>query len=358
MRISMISYKLPAIGEKRGGVDKVAHDISDGLARRGHQVTVWSYDPKPAGASYEVRSLPWRSFARSKLGFRFSGGYVGNLINILPKYDADLLIVNGDSLLVPLLRKPLIRIMHGSALGEALSAAHPLRFILQLGVYPQELLAALLQRGCVGVSQNCRRYNPFLRNIVPLGVDGTEFAPALEKKTVHPSILFVGTLGGRKRGSFLLAQFEEFIRPRFPQARLMMVTEPGPNLEGVSYFTGVGQEELIELYQKAWVYASPSRYEGFGLPYLEAMACGTPVIATPNPGSRELLGKSEYGLLVSDADFAESLCKLFSDPDGRNRLTASGLARAHEYSLDKMLDRYEALIGKVCLRKVPANAAA
>jgi phosphatidylinositol alpha-mannosyltransferase len=354
----MVSYRLPAPGEKRGGVDKVAHDLSDGLARRGHEVTVWSYDPKPEDAAYNVRPLPWRRFARSKLGFRFNGGYVGNLINILPRYDADLLIVNGDSLLVPLLRKPLIRIMHGSALGEALSASHPLRFLLQLGVYPQELLAALLQRGCVGVSESCRRYNPFLRNIVPLGVDSARFVPAVEKKTVHPSILFVGTLRGRKRGDFLLAQFTRYVRPRFPSARLMMVTEPGPPVEGVCYFTGVGQEELIDLYQKAWVYASPSTYEGFGLPYLEAMACGTPVIATPNPGSRELLGKSEFGLLASDADFATGLCTLLSDSDARGRLTASGLARAQEYSLEKMLDRYEALIEKLRVRTVHANAPA
>src|SRR5258708_31856360 len=350
MRISMISYRLPALGEKRGGVDKVAHDLSDGLARRGHQVTVWSYDPKPEGAAYNVRALPWRRFARSKLGFRLSGGYVGNVINILPKYDADLLIVNGDSLLVPLLRKPLIRIMHGSALGEALSAAHPLRFLLQLGVYPQELLTALLQRGCVGVSWSCRRYNPFLRNVIPTGIDLTRFAPAPDKKTANPSVLFVGTLRGRKRGNFLLERFNRSIRAQFPQATLMMVTEPGPAMEGVSYFTGVSQQELIELYQKAWVYASPSRYEGFGLPYLEAMACGTPVLATSNPGSRELLGNSEFGLLASAADFSTRLCELLSDPDARARLTASGLARAQEYSQEKMLVRYEALMEELCLR--------
>jgi phosphatidylinositol alpha-mannosyltransferase len=348
MRISLVSYRLPLLGEKRGGVDHVAHDLADGLGRRGHQVTVWSYDPGPQGAAYVVRPLPWKRFVRSKLGLRISGGYLGNLINILPEYEADLLIVNGDSLLLPLLRKPLIRIMHGSALGEALSATHPLRFILQLGVYPQELLTAFLQRGCVGVSCNSRRYNPFLRNIVPLGIDVARFAPDGSGKTAHPSILFVGTLRGRKRGEFLLELFRKQVRPKFSNAELIMVTEPGPVMEGVSYFTGISQDKLIGLYQKAWVYASPSRYEGFGIPYLEAMACGTPVVATPNPGSKELLGESEFGLLVSDAEFAEGLCKLLSDEDARIGFTASGLARAREYSLEKMLDRYEALMERLC----------
>src|SRR5260370_18616733 len=164
------------------------------------------------------------------------------------------------------MRKPLVRLMPGSALGEALSATNVLRFVRQIGVYPQELLEALLQAGCVGISQNCRRYNPFLRNVIPLGIDLTKFVPAPDRKTADPSILFVGTLRGRKRGNFLLERFNRSIRAQFPQATLIMVTEPGPAMDGVSYFTGVSQQELIELYQKAWVYASPSRYDGFGLP--------------------------------------------------------------------------------------------
>ncbi len=169
MRISLISYRLPVSGQKRGGVDRVAHDLADGLARRGHLVKVWSYDPKPTDAAYEVQMLPWKKFVDTKLGFRITGGYIGNIVNLLPQYDGDLLIANGDSLLMPLLRKPLIRIMHGSALGEAFSSTSPLRLALQLGIWPQELLAALLQPGCVGVSHNCRRYNPFIHNIIPLG---------------------------------------------------------------------------------------------------------------------------------------------------------------------------------------------
>ncbi len=263
MRISMISYRLPVLGAKRGGVDRVAHDLADGLGRRGHSVTVWSYDPRPEGAAYDVRPLPWPRFVNSKLGFRLTGGYVGNLISVLPRYDADIVIAHGDSLLLPFLRKPLIRIMHGSALGEALTAGHPLRFLLQLGIYPQELLTALLQPGCVGVSDNCRRFNPFLRKVVPLGVDVTQFTPVGQKTTAEPSILFVGTLKGRKRGNFLLSLFQHFVRPRFPQASLMMVTDPGPAQPRVTYFTGITQTELIALYQKAWVYASPSQYEGF-----------------------------------------------------------------------------------------------
>ena len=75
----------------------------------------------------------------------------------------------------------------------------------------------------------------------------------------------------------------------FPQAQLTMVATTGPPMQGVTYCTGIAEAELVRLFQQSWVYASPSVYEGFGLPYLEAMACGTAVVASPNPGSRELL---------------------------------------------------------------------
>jgi len=68
MRLAFFSYGLPVVGQKRGGIERVAHDLAEGLSRRGHQVTVWTYDPKPEGASYEVASLPYRDFVLSRWG--------------------------------------------------------------------------------------------------------------------------------------------------------------------------------------------------------------------------------------------------------------------------------------------------
>jgi len=101
--------------------------------------------------------------------------------------------------------------------------------------------------------------------------------------------------------------------------------------------------ELIRLYQQSWVYASPSTYEGFGLPYLEAMACGTAVVATPNPGSRELL-LPDHGVLASDHDFAAEVCRVLGDARARAEIEQRGLQRARQYSLDAMLDGYESFL--------------
>lgn len=348
LKVAVVSASLPAPGRKAGGVAQVAHDLAGGLARRGHRVTVWSFDAAPEGAPYRVAPLPWKRFATSRVGRFATEGYLGNVLALLPRYgDADAVVAMGDSLLLPLRGKPVVRVMHGSALGEALTASSPWRFVSQLGIYPQELLTALVQRGTVGVSLNTRRYNPFVRRVIPNGVDLAAFHPAGEKSP-EPSVLFVGTLEGRKRGRLLLDAFLREIRPRHPSATLTLVSPPGPAAEGVTYRTGISVAELAELYRRSWVYASPSAYEGFGLPYLEAMASGTPVVATPNPGSREVLEDGRHGLLVEDAGLGAAVLRLLEDGAARREWAERGLARAREYSLETMVDRYEELLLGLC----------
>lgn len=349
VRLAVFSYGLPVLGQKRGGIERLAHDLAEGLARRGHEVTVWSYDPRPEGAGYEVRPLPCEKFVTSWLGRRLTMGYLGNLFAAAPRYrDADLILTIGDSLLMPLLGKPLVRVMAGSALGEALSAKSPLRFFHQLGVYAQELASAATQRHCVGISHSTRRYNPFVRRVIPLGSDLEAFFPDAAGKSQEPSVLFVGALGGRKRGRLLVEWFKRQVRTRHPDATLAVVGERGDSAPGVSYHVGIEDAELAALYRRAWVYATPSTYEGFGLPYVEAMASGTPVLATPNAGSREVLDGGQFGELVEDERFGARLAELLSDRSRREELAAKGLARAAEYSLSKMIDSYEELIVSIC----------
>src|SRR5206468_7722411 len=131
------------------------------------------------------------------------------------------------------------------------------------------------------------------------------------------------------------------VRPRFPDAQLHMVTPSGPAHPGVTYHYGITSAALVGLYQSSWVYASPSTYEGFGLPYLEALACGTPVVATPNPGSREVLGDGRFGRLASDEQFAAEICRLLSDEPACERLSRAGLERAAEHAISRTAEWYE-----------------
>lgn len=347
-RLAVFSIGLPCQGHKRGGIEQVAHDLANALASRGHQVTVFTYDPKPAGATYDVSMLPGRTFVHSWLGRRLTMGYLANLFAVLPGYRGyDAVLAHGDSLLLPLTGRPVVRIMHGTALEEARSATSNGRRLLQLGVYVQELLTAATQRGTVGISENTRRFNPFVRRVIPDGIDLQVFKPAAGRRSPHPTLLFVGAMGGRKRGAWMLELFTTRIRPAFPGAVLRMVSPPGPSTPGVVYHTGIDRDALADLYREAWLFVSPSTYEGFGLPYVEAMACGTPVVATPNPGSREVLSDGRYGRLVSDDVFADTICALLGDDVERARMTCDGLARAADFDILTSARAYEALIDEL-----------
>lgn len=189
-----------------------------------------------------------------------------------------------------------------------------------------------------------------MRKVIPTGIDLSVFEPGSGEKTAHPSVLFVGTLDGRKRGGLLLKWFREVVRPQVPDATLTIVGPAGPAVEGVTYRMGISVDDLAEMYRRAWLFASPSSYEGFGLPYVEAMASGTPVVASPNPGSHEVLDSGQYGRLVSDQDFPSAIVEILTDEGARAELTRRGLERAQVYGLDAMVDGYESLIRELSVR--------
>lgn len=97
----------------------------------------------------------------------------------------------------------------------------------------------------------------------------------------------------------------------------------------------VSDEERRWLYQGAAAYATPSLYEGFGLPPLEAMACGVPVIAANRASLPEVIG--EAGLLVepTEENVADALIRLLNDAGRRQSLTRAGLARAAWFSWER-----------------------
>ena len=90
----------------------------------------------------------------------------------------------------------------------------------------------------------------------------------------------------------------------------------------------VPKEELVRLYQSAACLVFPTRYEGFGLPAAEAMACGTPVVARPDAAVREVVG--DAGVLTDD--LADGVRRALAE---RDRLSAAGIERAALYTWEE-----------------------
>jgi glycosyltransferase involved in cell wall biosynthesis len=124
---------------------------------------------------------------------------------------------------------------------------------------------------------------------------GAAFHPDGPKRDLGaPYVLTVATLERRKNLETLLEAMP-LVRERHPELRLAVAGAPGwqaPNLEaeGVLPLGYVDDEELAAFYRGAEVFVYPSRFEGFGIPIVEAMACGTPVVASAHPSMDEASG--------------------------------------------------------------------
>lgn len=173
-----------------------------------------------------------------------------------------------------------------------------------------------------------------------------------------PLVLSVGTIHPRKNYRRLVAAFSE-IRPG---VSLVIAGSKGwdydevfdevdrRKLEGRVFFPGfVAEADLPALYSTASLFVYPSLCEGFGLPLLEAMACGTPVIAANRSALPEVVGQA--GLLVDPEDtlaIAGAMAKVLEDTELRQQLAAAGRARAAGFTWERMagqlINLYQALI--------------
>jgi phosphatidyl-myo-inositol alpha-mannosyltransferase len=333
MNIAITSLYLPSISKI--GVGYQVHNLANELVRRGHRVTVFSQGGPGSDSTYQVEVVPSGGRFRT-FGFAWA----------LRRYDFtrfDVLNAHGDDWFLWGRRRPRhIHTYHGSCFAEMLHARGLITRARMAALAACEYNSLALADERVAISENTRKYIPFIRHVIPCGVDLRAFSPGPAKSAV-PSLLFVGTMHGRKRGAMLLDLFLRHIKPAVPQAEFWAVCETKVEGDGVRWFGRVATSELIELYRTAWAFCLPSTYEGFGVPYIEAMASGTPVIAAYNPGAVEVTQDGKSGLLARDDELAAKIAQVLTDPALRQRLTEDGLKRSRDFSWDTVCARYEAV---------------
>lgn len=167
-----------------------------------------------------------------------------------------------------------------------------------------------------------------------------------------PLVVSVGRLAPQKGYPDLLRAFA-LLRERTP-ARLVILGSGSQQPELESLVDGLGLSGAVEFrgfdpnpyawMAKASLFVMASRYEGFGVVLLEALACGAPVVATDCPsGPGEILAGGRYGMLTPVGDppaLAAAMARLLSDGDLARRLRAEGPGRAAEFSIERTAEQF------------------
>jgi glycosyltransferase involved in cell wall biosynthesis len=187
-------------------------------------------------------------------------------------------------------------------------------------------------------------------DVVHHGVDHAVFRPDGPPESRRlPYILSVGTLQPRKNYLMLIRAFKRMCEHRREPVELLIAGQRGwmweqiereaktpPFAERVHLLGFVEDEKLPWLYRGAALVAMPSLYEGFGLPLLEAMACGAPLVASNASCFPEVMG--DAGVLLDPQDeeaWAQTMGGLLDDAGKRAALRVSGLQRASGFTWER-----------------------
>ena len=170
-----------------------------------------------------------------------------------------------------------------------------------------------------------------------------------------PYLLSLCTLEPRKNLDLLIRAFSEFTQTHpstdlnlvlvgtsgWKNSAIFQAVQDNSQIKNRIIFSGyVPDEDLAAIYSRALAFVYPSLYEGFGLPPLEAMQCGTPIIASGSSSLPEVVG--DAGILFNpkhQSELSHAIWKLVNDSELRAQLSQKSLARAHQFSWSKCADK-------------------
>lgn len=368
MRIFMIApYFYPEIG----GAEFAAYEVSRRLAARGHRVTVVTkhfgeLPPREVLHGVEVH----RVRALDVKGVRSLSALPGMLARSLSLSDGYHLvhahIPYPSAFIAYLLRRargvPYVVTSQGSELLDY-PEERPLRLLKPLtgaalrGAEHVHVISRALRRSVVenfGVE-------PGRVSVIPNGVDLEMFNPRRRRELWEERVVLSVSRLTPKNGLEHLIRAMKLVLER-QDCRLVIAGEGElrPALEalvrrlgldGRVSFTGwVRYEQVPELLASSHVFARPSLTEGLGTAFLEAMACGVPVVGTRVSGIVDIVRHGYNGLLVSPGrveEIAEAILRLLEDEELRERLIGNALEFVRDYSWDEITTRYEEMYRRV-----------
>lgn len=342
-RIHMVAWR-DRDDPTAGGSEEHASQIAAYWSAAGLDVTLRT--AAVPGEPEEIVRDGYRVIRRGGRFTVFARTALAGLLNLDGRPDAVVEIFHGLPFFGPLwTRAPRIAVLHHLHLdqwysllpGGAAHIAHGVERYLEPALYRDTRIVA--------VSESTRRaliddlgFAGEQIAVVPNGVDA-RFSPGGEKAPV-PTVLAVGRFMPPK-GFAALLDSVALVRRRVPDLRVEIVGDGPlrPDLDAqvrrldagawIEFLGRVSEQELVDRYRSAWLVASASEREGWGLTLTEAAACGTPGVATRIPGHVDAVVDGTTGLLATGTgDMADAMIRVLTDDELRSRLAAGALDRA------------------------------
>jgi glycosyltransferase involved in cell wall biosynthesis len=278
------------------------------------------------------------------------------LLTLRNRADVVLDIINGIPFFTPLFsRKPIVALVHHVHRGMFLIELGPV--VGRFGRFVERYAVPLLYRHntviCVSKSTASAMRSQMYKGseldirIINNGMSLDHYQRGDFERFEQPTVLYLGRLKKYKQLPRLIAMMPR-VHQEVAGARLMVVgwgdavveaQEAASRLGASDYisFTGfVDEEEKSRLYQQAWVLATASMVEGWGLTVIEANACGTPAVAFDVPGLNESIVHRKTGLLAKDDDgFVQNLVMILGDGDLRESLSREAVEWSGNFSWDE-----------------------
>ena len=176
-----------------------------------------------------------------------------------------------------------------------------------------------------------------------------------------PFLLYVGHVEIRKNITFLIRSYNQLLKKGI-NSKLVIIGKPGYGFEEISQtveslgisqhviFLGyVPDDDMVKFYNAAELFVFPSLYEGFGLPPLEAMACGSPVITSNTSSLPEVVGNAGFTLDPTDIHaFADAMYEILTNDSLRTEMHIKSLKQAKKFSWEKTADETWKLYDEIC----------
>ncbi len=352
MRISFVTAT-PQTVQDGSGTFVASSGLARALKRLGHQVRIVC-PPRFRG-----------SFGYTVSRFRFNWSLEPTVFqddDVVVGWDMDGYRLAGR------IRPPFVAYVHGLLADEARFERGAVRASMRLQARAERTSVQRAERVLTVSEHSGERLSVLYGvprdriRIVPPAFDGQAWQAALARAPRPidgPLVLSVARLYPRKNLASLV-RAARLVRDREPRVRFRIVGD-GPerrrlealvrslDLEQTVHIVGqLDYDSLVSSYASCDVFCLPSRQEGFGLVFLEAMAAGKPVVACRDTAAQELVTDGLNGLLVDPADdgaLADALLRLVGDEGLRTRLGAAGRPRVDAYDPETIARRFVRVLG-------------